>query len=185
MVASRSRWLVGSSSSRRSGLANKAVARATRMRQPPEKESKPGGPGLFVIKAEAGEDDGGAGGGGVGADGAQAFVHFGEAVRGRPRLSANCRVRRGGRGVRGHPGEDGFEQGLRHRRGLPVLTWAMVRAGGEANFAAVERWSRRRWQFAAGWTCRRRCGRRGRCAGLGRSCRSASSSRVRPAEADA
>ena len=34
--ASRSRWLVGSSSRSRSGLANSAVASATRMRQPPE-----------------------------------------------------------------------------------------------------------------------------------------------------
>ena len=38
-VASRSRWLVGSSSSSRSGAANSAVARATRMRQPPENSS--------------------------------------------------------------------------------------------------------------------------------------------------
>ena len=38
IVASKSRWLVGSSRSRRSGLANSAVASATRMRQPPENE---------------------------------------------------------------------------------------------------------------------------------------------------
>ena len=42
-VASRSRWLVGSSSSSRSGLANSAVASATRIRQPPE-NVRPGAP---------------------------------------------------------------------------------------------------------------------------------------------
>ena len=39
-VASRSRWLVGSSRSRRSGAANRTAASATRMRQPPEKSRK-------------------------------------------------------------------------------------------------------------------------------------------------
>src|SRR5271167_679243 len=81
IVASRSRWLVGSSSSSRSGLANSAVASATRMRQPPEKEATGRGLG-GLVEAEAGQDGGGAGGGGVGADRAQAVMDLGEAFGG-------------------------------------------------------------------------------------------------------
>ena len=113
-----------------------------------------------LVEAEAGEDGGGARRARVGADGDQAFVDFGEAGG------------VGGLGL-GQQGEafgvalqHGVEQGGGAGRGF-LRDRGEAGARGEADFAAVERQGRRRWR-AAGWICRRRCGRPGRCGGRDR-----------------
>ena len=148
--------------------ANSAVASATRIRQPPENSlDRPRLRGL--VEAEAGEDGGGARGCGVGADGEQPLVDLRQPVA--------------VGGARPRPAGEALGVALPARcpaatlgpHGASCATVADAGAGGEADLAAIQRRSRRRWR-AAGWICRRRCGRPGRCGGPGRP-----SGRRRPA----
>ena len=158
-VASRSRWLVGSSSSSRSGCGEQRGGQR-HAHAPAAGEFLDRARLRGLVEAQAGEDGGGARGCGIGADRAQAFVDLGEPVR----IGA-CRLPRAAQGVRGRLAAR-CRAGRRRPRALPARRWRCGRGrrgGCRRRPAAV----RRRWR-AAGWTCRRRCGRPGRCGGPGR-----------------
>ena len=101
------------------------------MRQPPE-NSCTGALLGGLVEAEAGEDGGGARGGGVGADGAQAVVDFGEAVGvggvglGEQRQAFGVAL------------QDGVEQGGGAGRGF-LRDGGEAGAGGQADVAAIQR----------------------------------------------
>ena len=131
-VASRSRWLVGSSSSSRSGAANSAVASATRMRQPPENSSTGRGLG-GLVEAQAGEDGGGAGRG-AHRRRSRAGVRGSRPGGGRRAVSASAsRARRSGSPC------STVSSSVASPEGASCATVRDAGAGGEADVAAVQR----------------------------------------------
>ena len=161
IAASRSRWLVGSSSSSRSGSRNSARASATRIRQPPE--NSPTGRACAAASKPRPASTVAARAGALSAPMARrrswisprrarvrgpAALDLGQ-QRGALRVRLQHRVEQAERAAR---------RFLRHM--------AEAGAGGQADLAAIRRTIARR-RPAAGWTCRRRCAPPARRAGPG------------------
>ena len=133
MAASRSRWLVGSSSSSRSGSRNSARASATRIRQPPE-NSPTGRACAAASKPKPGQHRRRAGRRAVGADGEQALVDLAETRRVRPRRAPSRRAARRAPCPLPAPCREGCAARRRFLRDM-----AEAGAGGEADLAAIRR----------------------------------------------
>ena len=130
-VASRSRWLVGSSSSSRSGSRNSAEASATRIRQPPENELT-GRACAAASNPSPAQDGRGPRRRRIGADRDQPVMDFGE-PRGRRMLG--LRQQRQPLGIGGQHGLQ--QRGVAGRRLLRHPS--QPGAGGEPDLAAVGR----------------------------------------------
>ncbi len=133
-TASRSRWLVGSSSSSRSERDTSARARLRRTRQPPEK-SATGAAVIALREAEAGEDLGGARLGRIALDVLQPRVQLGDAV-----AVVGILRRRAGppRPTRSSvsPSSTNSSAGA-GSAGVSCATWPMRQPGGQFEVAGV------------------------------------------------